>query len=285
MFILIGLFTVFASIAIGFTVAGGEIIVLLQWSEFLIIGGVALGSMLIAAPPALLKKTYRMAIDSLRSQYGRNDYLQLLKTIYDLLVIGQREGLRNLEQHVEEPHNSDIISANPQFLKDETSRTFFSEAIQILVMQALSPQELEVMMDAGIETYENESKPVNAILTKLADSLPGLGIVAAVLGIIVTMSSIDQGAEFVGRHVAAALVGTFIGVLLCYGFVSPIATHIEHVLEKKTCHLEVIKKCLVAYARGHSPMLATEIARRAIPSENRPTLMELERFLYGKGQN
>jgi chemotaxis protein MotA len=285
MFILIGLITVILSIIVGFTIAGGHIFVLLQWSEFLIIGGVAFGSVLIAVPPALLKKTTRIAVDSLRSQYDRKDYLQLLKTIYDLLVIGQRQGLRELEKHVEDPYNSDIISRNPRFLRDKATSIFFSEAIQIMVMQSLSPNELDALMDAGIETMENESKPINAILTKLADSLPGLGIVAAVLGIIVTMSSIDQGAAYVGNHVAAALVGTFFGVLLCYGFVSPIATHIEHVLDNKICHFEVIKACIVAYARGHMPMLATEMARRAIPSENRPTLLELEQFLYGKDQN
>ncbi len=282
MFVLIGSVTVIASILIGFTVAGGKVLVLMQWSEFLIIVGTTLGSVFIAVPPALLKKISRTVLDSFRSQYDRQSYLQFLKTIYDLLLVGQRQGLRELEKHVEDPHNSEILSRNHRFIRDEISCGFFCDAIKILVIQALSPHEIDIMIDADINTFENESKPISAILTKVADSLPGLGIVAAVLGIIVTMSSIDQGAEYVGHHVAAALVGTFIGVLLCYGFVSPIATNIEHLLESKVHHLEAMKACIVAYARGHSPILAVEMARRAISSERRPSSLELERFLREK---
>jgi chemotaxis protein MotA len=280
MLVLMGLVTVIASILLGFTVAGGHVLVLFQWSEFLIVVGTALGSIFIAVPPALLKKIYRTVFDLFCSQHDRQSYLQLLKMIYDLLMVGQRQGLRELEQHVEDPHNSDILSRNRRFIRDEVSRGFLCDAIKILVMQALTPHELETMIDADIETFENESKPIGTTLTKVADSLPGIGIVAAVLGIIVTMSSIDQGAEYVGHHVAAALVGTFIGVLLCYGFVSPIATNIEHLLDSKVRHLEAIKGCIVAYARGHSPTLAVEMARRAIPSERRPGFLELERFLH-----
>jgi chemotaxis protein MotA len=280
MLVLIGLITVIASILIGFTVAGGQLLVLLQWSEFLIVVGAAFGSILIAVPPALLKKMSRTVLNSFRSEHDRRSYLQHLKMFYDLLIVGQRQGLREIEKHVEDPHNSDILSKNRQFIRDEIGCSFFCDAVKILVMQALSPHELETLIDADIEKFENESKPISAILTKVADSLPGLGIVAAVLGIIVTMSSIDQGAEYVGRHVAAALVGTFVGVLLCYGFVSPIATNIEHVLDNKVCHLEAMKVLIVAYARGQSPFLAAEMARRAIPSEMRPSLLELENFIY-----
>lgn len=280
MLMLTGLITVIASILIGFTIAGGEALVLLQWAEFLIIIGAALGSMLIAAPPTLLKKILRAVLDSFRSkERSRQSYLKTLRTFYDLFIVGQRDGLLAIENHIEDPRGSDILSKNREFVRDEFNCNFFCDALKILMAGGVAPHELEALIDADIETFESESKPIIGTLSKVADSLPGLGIVAAVLGIIVTMSSIDQGAEYVGRHVAAALVGTFLGVLLCYGFVSPIATNVEHVLDNKVRYLEAMKTCIVAYARGHSPLIVVEMARRAIPSESRPSFLELEKFI------
>jgi chemotaxis protein MotA len=259
------------------------VLVLLQWAEFLIIIGAALGSTLIAAPPSLLKKILRVVVESFRSkERNRQTYLKLLRTFYDLFIIGQREGLRVVENHIEDPRRSDILSKNREFMRDEFNCDFFCDALKILLAAGVTPHELEALIDADIETFETESKPIVSTLTKVADSLPGLGIVAAVLGIIVTMSSIDQGAVYVGRHVAAALVGTFLGVLLCYGFVSPIASNVEHVLDNKVRYLEAMKTCIVAYARGHSPMMVVEMARRAIPSECRPSFIELESYIRRK---
>ena len=283
MLILTGLITVLASIIIGFTAAGGEVLILLQWAEFLIIIGAALGSTLIAAPPSLLKKILRAVIESFRSkERNRQTYLKLLRTFYDLFIVGQREGLRVVEDHIEDPRHSDILSKNREFVRDEFNCNFFCDALKILLAAGITPHELEALIDADIETFETESKPIISTLTKVADSLPGLGIVAAVLGIIVTMSSIDQGAVYVGRHVAAALVGTFLGVLLCYGFASPIASNVEHILDNKVRYLEAMKTCIVAYARGHSPMMVVEMARRAIPSECRPSFVELESYIRRK---
>ena len=144
------------------------------------------------------------------------------------------------------------------------------------------PHEVESLMDTEIETYEMEQKPIPHLIAKTGDALPGLGIVAAVLGIIVTMGSINDGAEAVGKHVAAALVGTFLGVLLSYGFVNPLATNIEHQIEGNVRYLETIKAAVVAYAKGNPPIVAVEIARRTIYSDARPTFSELENFLRGK---
>jgi chemotaxis protein MotA len=187
--------------------------------------------------------------------------------------------LAALEDHVEDPQRSDILSKNTRFIEDENARTFFCDTLKVMLSGRVTPIELESLMDTEIETCETESRPVVAMLTKTADSLPGLGIVAAVLGIIVTMSSIDQGAEYVGRHVAAALVGTFLGVLLCYGFVGPLATNVEHRIESKIRYLVTIKACIAAWSRGHSPILAVEMARRTISSECRPSFLELEKHV------
>jgi chemotaxis protein MotA len=144
------------------------------------------------------------------------------------------------------------------------------------------PHELEALMEIEIETFEGEEKPASLALAKVGDSLPGLGIVAAVLGIIVTMGSINDGAEAVGHHVAAALVGTFLGVLLAYGFVNPLASNMEHMIESKVRFMQTIKSCIIAYAKGNPPIIAVEIARRTIFSDARPSFSELENFIRGK---
>lgn len=154
--------------------------------------------------------------------------------------------------------------------------------MKVMLSGGVPPHELENLIDAEIGTLEAETKPAINAITKMGDAFPGLGIVAAVLGIIVTMGSIDAGAAAVGHHVAAALVGTFLGVLLAYGFVGPLATNLEVGLEEKMRYLETIKACVVAYAKGNPPIIAVEIARRTIFSDERPTFSELENYMRGK---
>ncbi len=169
-----------------------------------------------------------------------------------------------IEKHIEDPLQSDILSKSEKFVKDTFTRDFFSDTMKVMLSGGIPPHELEGLIDAEIETFELESQPITSTISTVGDSLPGIGIVAAVLGIIVTMSSIDQGAEVVGHHVAAALVGTFLGVLMAYGFVNPLAKNIEHILEDKKRFLETIKTCIVAYAKGNPPILSIEMARRTI---------------------
>jgi chemotaxis protein MotA len=154
--------------------------------------------------------------------------------------------------------------------------------MKVMLSGGIPPHELENVIDTEIETYEVENKPVPASLARVGDSMPGLGIVAAVLGIIVTMASIDKGAEVVGHHVAAALVGTFLGVLMAYGFINPLAANIEHNLEGRMRLFETIKACIVSYAKGNPPIIAIEIARRTIFTDDRPTFTELENYVRGK---
>ena len=283
MFIIIGAVVVVAGIVVGFTLAGGNLLLLLQWSEFITIGGATLGSMLIMSPLSLLKKIAAEIPKAISPEhYSKQDYLELLKSFNDLFLIAQRDGLISIESHVEKPEESDILSKNKKFVSNNFVKDFFSDTMKVMLSGGVPPHELEDLLDTEIETFELENKPVSGTISKVADALPGLGIVAAVLGIIVTMASIDQGAEVVGHHVAAALVGTFLGVLLSYGFFNPLATNIEHNLEDRMRLLETIKSCIVAYAKGNPPIVAIEIARRTIFSDERPSFTELENFVRGK---
>ncbi len=283
MFVIIGFLVVVISIVVGFTVAGGNLILLIQVAEFIVIGGTALGSILIASPLPLIKKIISYIPQTFKSHHiSKQDYLDLLKSFNDLFLLAQRDGLLAIEKHIEDPLQSDILSKSEKFVKDTFTRDFFSDTMKVMLSGGIPPHELEGLIDAEIETFEVESKPVYESITTVGDSLPGIGIVAAVLGIIVTMSSIDQGAEVVGHHVAAALVGTFLGVLLAYGFIGPLAKNIEHILEHKKRFLETIKTCIVAYAKGNPPILSIEMARRTISMDDRPTFSELENFVRGK---
>lgn len=283
MFIIVGIAVVIVAILSGFLIAGGNLILLLQWSEILIIGGAAIGSILIASPLSLVKKIIAEIPKALKpNHFTKQDYLDLLKSFNELFLLAQRDGLLAIEKHIENPLESEILSQNKKFVENEMTRNFFADTMKVMLSGGVPPHELEDLIDTEIETYEIESKPVPSTLARVGDSLPGLGIVAAVLGIIVTMASIDKGAEVVGEHVAAALVGTFLGVLMAYGFVNPLAANLEHNLENKIRIFHTIKACIVAYAKGNPPIIAIEIARRTIFSDDRPTFSELENYVRGK---
>ncbi len=283
MFIIIGIVVVLGAVVVGFTMAGGELAVLIQISEFVTIGGAVIGSLLISAPLSTIKKVVAAIPKAMSAKHDtKQDYLELLKSFYDLFLIAQRDGLLAIEKHIEKPKESDILSRNKKFIGNATVVAYFCDTLKVMLSGGVPPHELESLMETEIETFKLESEPVPALLGKMADALPGLGIVAAVLGIIVTMGSIDQGAATVGHHVAAALVGTFLGVLLSYGIFNPIATNINHLIETEIRYFETIKASIVAYAKGNPPIVAVEIARRTIFSDSRPSFTELESYLRGK---
>lgn len=283
MFVIIGFVVVIISVVIGFTMPGGNLLLLVQISEFITIGGAAIGSLLIASPLPLIKKIMGAITKSFGSHGNtKQDYMQMLKAFSDLFLIAQREGLLAIEKHIEAPEKSDILKRAEKFIHDDYRKSFFCDTMKVMLAGSVPPHELDGLMDAEIETYEKENKPVFEGLARVGDSLPGLGIVAAVLGIIITMSSINDGAEAVGHHVAAALVGTFLGVLLAYGFVNPLAANIAHSMEGSIQDLQIIKAYILAYAKGNPPFVAAEIARRSIFLDQRPTFVELENSLRGK---
>ncbi|MDT3695838.1 MAG: flagellar motor stator protein MotA [Ignavibacterium sp.] len=283
MFVIVGVIVVTAAVIGGFVLAGGDVILLIQPAEYVVIIGAAIGSLLISAPVGVIKKIIKTIPSIFKSHaYSKEDYLELLKAFNDLFLLAQREGLLAIEKHVELPEESDILSKNKKFINNDLAKTFFCDTMKVMLSGGVPPHELENLIDAEIETLEAETKPAINAITKMSDAFPGLGIVAAVLGIIVTMGSIDAGAVAVGHHVAAALVGTFLGVLLAYGFVGPLATNMEVALEEKMRYLETIKTCVVAYAKGNPPIIAVEIARRTIFTDERPTFSELENYMRGK---
>lgn len=283
MFVIIGIVIVILAVIGGFTFAGGNLILLIQIAEFITIGGAAIGSLLIASPLPLLKKIAGYIPQTFSHKPNtKEDYIQMLKAFSELFLIAQREGLLSIEKHIENPEKSDILKKAARFADDAYRRNFFCDTMKVMLASSVPPHELESLMDSEIETFEKEHKPISEGLVRVGDSLPGLGIVAAVLGIIVTMASISEGAETVGHHVAAALVGTFLGVLLSYGFVNPIAANIGLIVEEEVQDLQIIKSYILAYSKGNPPFVAAEIARRTIFSDERPTFQELEAALRNK---
>lgn len=283
MFAIIGIVVVIVGVVVGFLMAGGNLILLIQISEFVTIGGAAIGSLLISSPTALIKKIFSQITQVFKSHKNtKEDYIEMLKAINTLFLTAQREGLLTIEKHIEKPEESEILSKSKMLIHDEMKKSFFCDTMKVMLAGTVPPHDMENLMDTEIETFVAENRPVSETIGKVGDALPGLGIVAAVLGIIVTMGSINAGAEAVGKHVAAALVGTFLGVLLSYGFVNPIASNLHHIVDEKVQDLQIIKAFILGFAKGNPPLVAAEMARRVIFSDERPSFAELETALRGK---
>lgn len=280
--VILGLIIVLVSVIGGFMMGHGNPVLLIQPSEFVIIGGAAAGSLIVMSSKTVIMDIFKSLPKLLKGHsFGKAEYLDLLKTFYDLFVLAQKEGIITIERHVEEPKTSEILSKNKLLMHNEFIQDFFCDTMK-MALGGLTVYDIEQLMDADIEVLEEERMQAPGKLQTVAEAFPGLGIVAAVLGIILTMKSIDQGAEAVGEHVAAALVGTFLGILLCYGFVGPMATKMEHMVEEEIRYLRIIKCLVVAYIKGNAPMVSVEMARRTIFTEFRPSFKELEKFIRGK---
>jgi chemotaxis protein MotA len=277
MLALIGILIVFGAVFGGYLVEKGNPWVLLQPAELLIVGGAAVGIVLVSNPPALIRKMIRGAASAfLVRPVSRESYLRSLRMLYEVFSFAQRAGVMALEGDVEDPPKSRIFSRYPELLQDHDTLRFFCDSMRMLVIGVTSPQELDHLMDLDIEIQRRgQREPVSA-LSSVADALPGLGIVAAVLGVVITMEAIGGSPETVGQKVAAALVGTFLGILLCYGVVGPIASRLESVSTAKTHRLEMLRNATIAFARGSSPILSVEYGRRSIPVDSRPAFEAME---------
>jgi chemotaxis protein MotA len=217
-------------------------------------------------------------VDTFRPQrLGPQFFLRNLRMLYEVFVYSKRaRGIMQIESDVEQPEKSPIFSNHPEFLRDRVTRDFVCDSLRMLVIGATAPHELDQLMDVDIDIQRRgRHEPVNA-LSAIADALPGLGIVAAVLGVVITMEAIGGSPESVGQKVAAALVGTFLGILLCYGVVGPLAARLEHLSETQAQFQQVLRIAIVAFARGATPLLALEYARRSIPVELRPSFVDME---------
>jgi len=276
-FVIIGLVVVFGSILGGYTMHHGKVGVLIQVSEFIIIGGAALGALVIGNPPALIKRLFADLIGLLKpNPYTEKAYGELLQLMYDVFQKARKEGLIGLEAHIEDPEKSDIFNKYSSFTHNHHAVAFFTDTLKVLLTGAVEEHHLMEILDLDLERQHEEALAVPTALTKVGDAMPGFGIVAAVLGVVITMGSIGGAASEIGEKVAAALVGTFLGILLSYGVISPLASAMEARLKAEQAYMMCIRTALLAFARGDSPMTAVEFARRNIEPGDRPTFAELE---------
>lgn len=283
MFAIIGIVVVFGCIVAGYLMEHGNLRVLLQPAELIIIGGAAIGTVLVANPLHIIKKIVG-GIGGVfgSSKFGKQAYLDTLKMMYDLLNKARKDGLMALEADVEEPDKSQIFIKNDAFMKNHHARDFVCDSLRMAIT-GIDAFELDQTLDLDMEVHHHDSTQPTAALSSMADSLPGLGIVAAVLGVVITMGALGGPPEEIGKKVAAALVGTFLGILLCYGLVGPIAANMTKAADEEHAYLYVLRVLMVAFLKGSAPIMAVEIARRAIPGHVRPSFKELEQTCRGGG--
>ena len=277
MLVVVGLVVVTVSVLGGFMLEGGPLALLFQPVEWLIIGGTAAGTVIISTPRQYLRQLAVSLKSMIMGATARRDmYVDVLRLQYELFVNVKKHGFIALERDVTEPAKSSIFSKYPSFLARQHAVTFLADSLRLLVDGGVSPYDLEALLDREIETHHDEAAKPAAILAKMGDTLPGLGIVTAVLGVVIAMQSIDGGAAEIGSKVAVALVGTFLGVLLAYGVINPLASGVENAAEHEINYLHCLKAGVVAFSKGAAPFVAVEFARRAIFAHERPSLVDVE---------
>jgi chemotaxis protein MotA len=278
--ILVGIFVVLGSVIGGYLMEHGNLSVLVQPAEVVIIIGAAAGSFIIASPGKVATAVVRQVGSVFSSaDHGKAHFLELLSMLYQVFSKIRKEGLISIEGDIETPKTSPLFQRYPRIVKDQRIMNFVCDNMKVIITTSIPPHELDSLLDIEIETGHNESMIPSHAIAKVADALPGLGIVAAVLGVVLTMAKIDQPPAILGECIGAALVGTFLGVLACYGFVGPMATNLEHKVKEGEVCLNVIKLALVSFVGGSAPQIAVEFGRRAIPGGDKPTFAELEKMI------
>ena len=278
MIAILGIFLVFAAVIAGFLMEKGNLAVLMQPAELLIIAGAAGGTLLVANPLRILKAIAAGLARVLKgSPFTKQHYLRTLKMMYQFFTKVRKQGLLSVEMDVEKPEESEIFKEYPEFLADRPARAFVCDTLRTAITGGVEPFDMDQMMELDMEVLHHESmQPVEA-LTTVADSLPGLGIVAAVLGVVITMGALGGPPDEIGKHVAAALVGTFLGILLCYGLVGPLSANMRKTANEENEFLHVLRVLLLSFLKGAAPLIALEVARRAIPAYARPSFDEMEK--------
>ncbi|CAM2827049.1 motility-associated protein [Rariglobus hedericola] len=280
MLILIGAFIVIASTLGGFMIAGGNPLVLLHVSEFVVILGVALGVVVIASPMhTMIELIHKIKQALFGKSTGRGDYVEILKMLYEVFMVGRRNGLIALEEHVMNPGQSSIFTRYPSFTGNKEHMEFLLNGIKPVIDGKIKPDQLEELMTAELRAKDEEKGHPVHLLGMVGDSLPAIGIVAAVLGIINTMSAIAEGPEAVGEKVAAALTGTLLGIFVAYGFVIPLGARIAGINAAENQTLRCIMSAVAGFAKGLAPLTAVEVARRGLDSTVQPGSEELENIL------
>jgi chemotaxis protein MotA len=276
MLLIIGVVVVIGSIVGGYLMEGGHLMLLNQPAEFIIIGGAALGSLLISTPMSVLKQLVAQCIGILKGGLSSEDYKDLLAMMYQLFRVMQQTGVMALEPHFENPAESAIMRTHPRFLQRHHSVAFFADSIKVIIVGGMSPHDLDSLMEEDLQIHHDEASQPAATMNRIGDSLPGLGIVAAVLGIVITMQALDGPATEIGHKVGAALVGTFLGILMAYGFALPLATSLDQRVKDDSRYDQCIKAGVLAIFKGFPPAIAVEFARRTLPHDIRPTFEETE---------
>ncbi|MDT8429661.1 MAG: flagellar motor stator protein MotA, partial [Pseudomonadales bacterium] len=280
MLFIVGALVVVVSVAGGYIMHGGVLGVLWQPAEFIIILGAAFGAFLIANSVHLVKETGKQIPRAIFGS-GRTEavFLDLLGLLFDIFNKARREGMMSVEADIESPADSGIFTRYPKLLKDARMIEFIVDNLRILTTSNLAPHEIEAMIDSEIEAQLHELNEPSHAIHRIADGLPGFGIVAAVLGIVITMQKLGGAPEALGQSVAAALVGTFLGIFFAYGFIGPISTRLASVAEEEIKIFECIKAAIVATSNGLPPQMAVEFARKTLFSADRPSFAELENHI------
>lgn len=277
MFFIIGALLVLGSVMGGYLGAGGHLGVLWQPFEFVIIVGAALGGFIIANPKPVVLRSGKIFGEVIRGpRYTKENYLEVLGLLYATFKLARTKGMLAIEPHVENPDESDLFSQYPHIHKNHHAMTFLCDYLRLLLLGTDNAFQIEALMDEEIETHHAEARQIVDAWQTVADSLPALGIVAAVLGVIHTMALITEPPEVLGRSIGGALVGTFLGVLLAYGFVGPMARSLSAIYDAENKYYQCIKAGILAYVQGNAPAVAVEFARKALTSDVRPSFYEVE---------
>ncbi|HUH65765.1 MAG TPA: flagellar motor stator protein MotA [Syntrophales bacterium] len=278
MIAIIGFIVVVGAIAGGYLMEHGNLYVLLQPAEVLIIFGAAFGAFLVASPMKAIKSTAGSVVKIFNNKpYVKADYLEVLMLLSEIFYKIRKQGLVSIEGDVDAPQESAIFKNYPKVLKNHHAITFITDTLRMVITTTIEPHELESLMETELEEHHEESLIPSKSMANTADALPGLGIVAAVLGVVLTMGKIGEPPEVLGHSIGAALVGTFLGVLMCYGFVGPMSRNLEYVAQEELQYLNVLKIALKSFVSNNAaPMVAIEFGRRAIPAKQRPDFVEVE---------
>jgi chemotaxis protein MotA len=277
MFTFIGIFIALAMTILGYVLHKGNVAVLWQPTEFIIIGGCGIGSLIASNGMAGFTACIKGVMGLLKPDpFTQPAFIDLLKMMFQLFNVARKEGLLGLEKHIEKPEESEIMSKFPTFLANHHAVHFFCDTLKVILTGAVGPHDLAEMMELDLEVAHAEAKIVPEAIQTVGDAMPGFGIVAAVLGVIITMGKIGGEAAAIGQSVAAALVGTFLGILLAYGIFSPMAKAMDLRLKGEEQYMNCIRFALFSFARGESPITCCEFARRNITPTLRPGFSELE---------
>jgi len=284
MFVIIGIVVVFGAVLAGYLMEHGSLKVLVQPAELVIIGGAAIGTVLIANPLHILKAIGGGIAGAFgASKLSKPKYLETLKMMFELLGRARKEGLMALEADSDAPDKSPVFSKYPTFLKDHHALHFVCDTIRMAAGGGVEPFDVDQMMELDMDVHHHDTAQPIAALSTMADSLPGLGIVAAVLGVVITMGALGGPPEEIGHKVAAALVGTFLGILLCYGLIGPIAASMSKSADEEHSYYHVLRVILVSFMKGTPPSVAVEFGRRAIPNHVRPSFQDTEKYIKNTG--